>query len=86
MANFVSWQPSGSLIAVFQNNSKTNNLNDFSAKPGFLFAEKNCLRHGELYLKPKDLQLENNEMNEVKILGKIMRWNMDMPLLMVYFE
>ena len=65
---------------------KTNNLNDFSAKPGVLFSEKNCLRHGELYLKPKELQLENNEMNEVKIIGKILRWNMDMPLLMIYLE
>ncbi len=86
MANCLSWQPSGSLISVFQNNSKTNNLNDFSAKPGVLFAEKNCLRHGEFYLKYGDLQIEDNEMNDVKITGKILKWNMDMPLLMVYLE
>lgn len=86
MADCVAWQPSGSLIGVFQNNSKTNNLNDFSAKPGILFSEKNCLRHGEFYLKSHDLQLELNEINEVKVTGKILRWNMDMPLLLVYVE
>jgi hypothetical protein len=74
------------LISVFQNNSKTNNLNDFSAKPGLLFSEKNCLRHGEFYLKSNELQVQDNELNEVKVVGKILRWNMDMPLLMVYLE
>lgn len=52
-----------------------------------LFSEKNCLRHGEFWMKPNDLQfLNQNELNETKITGKILKWNMDMPLLLVYLE
>lgn len=76
----VSWQPSGSLIAYFQTNTPNIKVNDNSAKAGVLFSEKNCLRHNEFYLNIK------NEGKEEKITAKILRWNIDLPLLLVYQE
>jgi hypothetical protein len=77
LANAVCWQPSGGLVAYFQNSSTGEKVNDNSLKPGVLFAEKNCLRHGEFYLKQEQ---------DEKISAKILKWNMDQPLLLVYLE
>jgi hypothetical protein len=76
-ANIVSWQPSGGLIAYFQNSSIGETVNDNSLKPGVLFSEKNCLRHGEFYLRQEKTEI---------ISAKMIRWNIDQPLLLVYLE
>lgn len=72
--------PSGSLIAFFQTNSQIKDkVNDNASKAGVLFSEKNCLRHGEFYLPSEEKVSE-------KVIAHTIKWNMDLPLLLVYLE
>jgi hypothetical protein len=76
--------PSGGLIAYFQKSSfDESKVDDVSTKAGILFSEKNSLRHGQFYL-------ENLNISDITpktlITCKIIKWNLDLPMLMAYLE
>jgi hypothetical protein len=89
LSNVVSWQPSGSLIAYFQEGvlwDESTRVNH-SDRAGVLFSEKNCLRHGEFWInKDNNSNNSNNSIPNSILSAKFLKWNMDMPLLAVYFD
>ena len=84
LSDVISWQPSGSLIAYFQQNTTMQSTNSSSNLAGVLFSEKNCLRHGELWIDLAQLNIE--DIQSKKISAKFLKWNMDLPLILVYLE
>lgn len=65
LSNIVSWMPSGSLIAYFQNDKKH-----------IIFSEKNGLKHGEFEIKNQILLKQEKPINSIFI-----KWNIDLPII-----
>lgn len=94
LGNLISWQPSGSLIAYFQEGvlwDESTRVNHCD-RAGVLFSEKNCLRHGEFWIEKQNLNTMSNtnsvnsNSENIKLTAKFLKWNMDLPLLAVYFD
>ena len=87
LSNIVSWQPSGSLISFFQEGVVSEENTKISAleRAGVIFSEKNCLRHGDFFIEPI-ANLNQYSVDKIKLSAKFLKWNMDLPLLIVYFN